>query len=124
MYRKMKNNIFLYFIFVVFWKRRWFQKKKEKCKNNIKTISLIEERNQKEILPMKILVSEEEEIRATNFCGINKVTNKSYIIPQIVFLKNLPKGKSIDISMNFNKIEKIITSLQTIKSQNNDYFED
>ena len=55
---------------------------------------------------MKILVSEEEEIRATNFCGINKVTNKSYIIPQIVFLKNLPKGKSIDISMNFSKIKK------------------
>ena len=73
---------------------------------------------------MTILGSEEEEIRATNFCGINKVTNKSYIIPQIVFLKNLPKGKSIDISMNFSKIEKIITSLQTIKSQNNDYFED
>ena len=66
---------------------------------------------------MKILVSEEEEIRATNFCGINKVTNKPYIIPQIVFLINLHKGKSIDISMNFSKIEKIITSLQTIKLQ-------
>ena len=70
-----------------------FKKKKEKCKNNIKTISLIEERDQKEITPMKILVSEEEEIRATNFCGISKPTNKPYIIPQIVFLKNLPKGK-------------------------------
>ena len=72
---------------------------------------------------MKILVSDEEEIRATNFCGTNKLSNKTYTIPQIVFLKNLPRGKTIDISMNFNKIDKIITSLQNIKSQNNDYFE-
>ena len=88
----------------------------------VQTTALFSEKNKK-IRPIRVIVSEEGEIRSTNFTGINKWSGKAYTSPQLVFLKNTPSKKQIDVSFNFKHVDQIISSLQNIKSQNLEYFE-
>ena len=96
---------------------------KGKDSRNVKTISMMDRKLTKEIIPVKIILDTDNEIRATNFYGTSK-TGKSYIAPQLVFMKATGKQKSVDISVSFNQIDQIITSLKKIREENNQYFDD
>ena len=96
---------------------------KDKESRNVKTISMMDRKLAKEIIPIKIILDTDNEIRATNFYGTSK-SGKSYIAPQLVFMKATGKQKSVDISVAFNQIDQIITSLQKIREENNQYFDD
>ena len=78
--------------------------------------------NEKEIIPIKIELDTDTEIRATNFYGTTK-KGKKYITPQLVFVWAVGCHKSIDISFNIKQIPNIIESLSRIRSENEDYFE-
>ena len=78
--------------------------------------------NEKEIIPIKIELDTDTEIRATNFYGSTK-TGKKYIAPQLVFVRAVGCHKSIDISFNMKQVGQIIESLSRIRSENEDYFE-
>lgn len=79
--------------------------------------------NTKEIIPVKVIIDTDLEISATNFYGTSK-TGKSYVAPQLVFIKALARQKKVDSSFPFGMIDQIISSLQTIHTENNEYFED
>ena len=84
---------------------------------------MVSQKSTKEIIPLKILIDTDNEIRATNFYGQTR-TGRSYVAPQFVFVKATGKQKSIDISFPINQLDQLITSLQTIRDQNEDYFDD
>ena len=91
--------------------------------NDVKTISMPNSKSSKEIIPLKIILDADSEIRSTNFYGTTK-TGRPYITPQLVFCRATGKEKSIDISFPLHQIQPIIDSLTTIKTENSDYFED
>ena len=78
--------------------------------------------NEKEIIPIKIELDTDTEIRATNFYGTTK-TGKKYITPQLVSVRAVGCHKSIDTSFNIKQISQIIESLSRIRSENEDYIE-
>ena len=78
--------------------------------------------NEKEIIPIKIELDTDTEIRACNFYGTTK-TWKKYITPQLVFVRAVGCHKSIDISFNIKQLGQILESLSRIRSENEDYFE-
>ena len=78
--------------------------------------------NEKTIIPIKIELDTDTEIRATNFYGTTK-TGKRYITPQLVFVRAVGCHKSIDISFDIKKLSNIIESLSRIRSENEDYIE-
>ena len=78
--------------------------------------------NEKEIIPIKIELDTDTEIRACNFYGTTK-TGKKYITPQLVFVRAVGCNKSIDISFNIKQLGQILESLARIRSENEDYFE-
>ena len=78
--------------------------------------------NEKEIIPIKIELDTDTEIRATNFYGTTKI-GIIYITPQLVFVRAVGCQKSIDTSFNIKQITKIIWSLSRIQSENEDDFE-
>ena len=84
---------------------------------------MINKKNTKEIIPLKILIDTDNEIRATNFYGTTK-TGRSYVAPQLVFIKATGRQKMVDISFPISMLDQIINSLQTIRSENDEYFED
>ena len=77
---------------------------------------------EREIIPIKIEIDTDTEIRACNFHGTSK-TVKIYIPPQLVFVRAVGCQKSIDISFNIKHMPNIIESLSRILSENEDYFE-
>ena len=98
----------------------------KKIKNNgtdVKTISMTNSKSSKEIIPLKIILDADSEIRSTNFHGTTK-TGKPYITSQLDICRATGKDKGIDISFPLHQIQPIIDSLTTIKTENNDYFED
>ena len=92
-----------------------------KDSRDVKTISMMDKKLTKEITPVKIILDTDNEIRATNFYGTSK-TGKSYIAPQLVFMKATGKQKSVDISVSFNQIDQIMVALKKIREENNQYF--
>ena len=78
--------------------------------------------NEKEIIPIKIELDTDTEIRACNFYGTTK-TGKKYITPQLVFVRAVGCHKSIDISFNIKQLGQILESLSRICSENEDSFE-
>ena len=77
----------------------------------------------KQITPLKILLDDDSEIRATNFHGTTK-TGRNYISPQIVFIRATGRQRSIDISFPIHQLQQIIDGLQTIKNENDEYFDE
>ena len=62
---------------------------------------------EREIIPIKIEIDTDTEIRACNFHGPSK-TGTKYITPQLVFVRAVGRNKSIDISFNIKQIPNII----------------
>ena len=103
-----------------------FEKMLEKIntsEEDVKTINMKSSKMSKEIVPLKILLDADSEIRATNFHGTTK-TGKTYMTPQVVFVRATGRQRSIDISFPMNQLQQIIESLTTIKNENEDYFDE
>ena len=98
-------------------------KRIKKNGNDVKTISMLNNKKAKEITPLQIILDDDSEIRATNFHGTTK-TGKSYVAPQLVFVRAIGKQKSIDISFPIHQLQQILDSLSTIKNENDEYFDD
>lgn len=114
---------FNYYIFQFFGKDDEYdillkQYKGKECR----TITMKNNENEKEIIPIKIELDTDTEIRACNFYGTTK-TGKKYITPQLVFVRAVGCNKSIDISFNIKQLGQILESLARIRSENEDYFE-
>ena len=77
----------------------------------------------KQITPLKILLDDDSEIRATNFHGQSK-TGRTYISPQMVFVRATGRQRSIDISFPIHQIHQIIDALIRIKNENEEYFDE
>ena len=77
----------------------------------------------KEITPLKIILECDSEIRATNFHGTTK-TGRTYITPQVVFVRATGRQRSVDISFPIHQLQQIIDSLTKIRNENDDNFED
>merc|ERR1712148_139046 len=91
--------------------------------DDIKTINMLNSKMSKQITPLKILIHDDSEIRATNFHGATK-TGRSYISPQIVFVRATRRQRSIDISFPMHQLQQIIDGLQRIKNENHEYFDE
>ena len=103
-----------------------FEKMLEKIntsEEDVKIINMKSSKMSKEIVPLKILLDADSEIRATNFHGTTK-TGKTYMTPQVVFVRATGRQRSIDISFPMNQLQQIIESLTTIKNENEDYFDE
>ena len=98
-------------------------KKIKKNGNDVKTISMLNNKKAKKITPLQIILDDDSEIRATNFHGTTK-TGRSYVAPQLVFVRAIGKQKSIDISFPIHQLQQIIDSLTTIRNENDEYFDD
>ena len=90
--------------------------------DDVKTINLLNSRMPKQITPLKILLDDDSEIRATNFHGTTK-TGRTYISPQIVFVRATGRQRSIDISFPIHQIQQIIEALLRIKNEKDRYFD-
>ena len=91
--------------------------------DDVKTINMLNLKMSKQITPLKILLDDDSEIRATNFHGQTK-TGRTYISPQIVFVRATGRQRSIDISFPIHQIHQIIDALLRIKNENDRYFDE
>ena len=64
----------------------------------------------------------DHEIRATNFYG-NTRTGRPYVTSQLVYLNATGKQRIVDISYPFAMLDQIVHNLQTIRNENEEYFE-
>ena len=107
-------------------KNQDFKKMMDKVKgsgDDVKTINMLNSKMSKQLTPLKIILDNGSEIRATNFHGTTK-TGRTYISPQIVFVRATGRQKSIDISFPIHQLQPIIDSLVRIKNENDEYFDD
>ena len=91
--------------------------------SDVKTISMLNSKTSKEITPLKIILDCDSEIRATNFHGTTK-TGRTYITPQVVFVRATGRQRSVDISFPIHQLQQLIDSLTKIRNENDDNFED
>ena len=115
-----------YVFFQFFGKDEDYEKMMKKIKSSggdVKTINMVNSKMSKQVVPLKILLDDDSEIRATNFHGTTK-TGKTYISPQVVFVRATGRQRSIDISFPIHQLQQIIDSLQTIKNENDEYFDE
>ena len=94
----------------------------KKSGSDVKTTSMMNKKNTKEIIPLKIILDTDCEIRATNFYGTTK-TGRSYVAPQIVFTRATGQQMHFDISFPISQLDQIINSLKTIRDENDKYFD-
>ena len=78
-------------------------------RDDVKTINMLNSKMSKQITPLKILLDDDSEIRATNFHGTTK-TGRTYISPQIVFVRATGRQRSIDISFPIHQLQPILDS--------------
>ena len=98
-------------------------KKIKQSGSDVKTISMLNSKTSKEITPLKIILDCDSEIRATNFHGTTK-TGRTYITPQVVFVRATGRQRSVDISFPIHQLEQLIDSLTKIRDENDAYCED
>ena len=91
--------------------------------DDIKTIDMLNSKMSMQITPLKILLDDDSEIRTINFLGQTK-TGRTYISPQIVFVRATGRQRSIDISFPVHQIQQIIDALVRIKNENDQYFDE
>ena len=91
--------------------------------DDVKTINMLNSKMSKQITPLKILLDDDSEIRATPFHGQTK-TGRTYISPQIVFVRATGRQRSIDISFPIHQIHQVTNSLIRIKNENYQYFDE
>ena len=90
--------------------------------DEVKTINMSKQ-STKQINPLKILIDNESEVRATNFHGTSK-NGRTYISPQVIFVRATAKEKYLEISFPFLQLQTIIDALLKIKNENEEYFAD
>lgn len=88
----------------------------------MKTVSLPNKKQSKEIVPIKIILDCDTYVRATSFHVTTK-TGKPYITPQLVFVRATGKQRILIISFPINQLEQILESLTTIRNENDEYFD-
>ena len=98
-------------------------KKIKRSGSDVKTISMLNSKTSKEITPLKIILDCDSEIRATNFHGTTK-TGRTYITPQVVFVRATGRQRSVDISFPIHQLQELIDSLTKIRNENDAYFEE
>ena len=91
--------------------------------DDVKIINRLNSKMSKQITPLKILLDDDSEIGAINFHGQTK-TGRTYISPQIEFVRARGRQKSIDISFPIHQIHQIIDALIRIKNENDQYFDE
>ena len=91
--------------------------------SDVKTISIVNSRTSKEIIPLTIILDCDSEIRATNFHGTTN-TGRTYFAPPVLFARATGRQSSVDISFPIHQLQQIIDSLTKIRNENDDYFED
>merc|ERR1712074_76493 len=107
-------------------KHQDFKKMMDKIKgsgDDVKTINMLNSKMSKQIIPLKILLDDDSEIRATNFYGQTK-TGRTCISPQIVFVRATGRQRSIDISFPIHQFPQILDALIRIKNENDQYFDE
>ena len=120
------DHLFLFYIFQFYGKDGDFEKLMKKIKrsgSDVKTISMLNSKTSKEITPLKIILDCDSEIRATNFHGTTK-TGRTYITPQVVFVRATGRQRSVDISFPIHQLQQLIDSLTKIRNENDAYFEE
>ena len=98
-------------------------KKIKRSGSDVKTISMLNSKTSKEITPLKIILDCDSEIRATNFHGTTQ-TGRTYITPQVVFVRATGRQRSVDISFPIHQLQQLIDSLTKIRNENDAYFEE
>ena len=98
-------------------------KKIKRSGSDVKTISMLNSKTSKEITPLKMILDCDSEIRATNFHGTTK-TGRTYITPQVVFVRATGRQRSVDISFPIHQLQQLIDSLTKIRNENDAYFEE
>ena len=88
-------------------------KKIKRSGSDVKTISMLNSKTSKEITPLKIILDCDSEIRATNFHGTTK-TGRTYISPQIVFVRATGRQRSVNISLPIHHFQQLIDLLTKI----------
>ena len=91
-------------------------------KNDVKIINMFRQ-TKKQIKPLKIILDSDSEVRATNFHGTSK-GGRTYMTPQLVFIRATGKEKSVDISFPIEQLKTIIEALATIQNENDEYFDE
>jgi len=91
--------------------------------DDVKTINMLNSKISKQITPWQILLDDASEIRSSNFHGQTK-TGRTYMSPQIVFVRAIGRQRSIDISFPIHQIYQIIDALIRIKNENDQYFDE
>ena len=91
-------------------------------KHDVKIINMFHQ-TKKQIKPLKIILDSDSEVRATNFHGTSK-GGRTYITPQLVFIRATGKEKSVDISFPIEQLKTIIEALATIQNENDEYFDE
>ena len=98
-------------------------KKIKRSGSDVKTISMLNSKTSKEITPLKIILDCDSKIRAMNFHGTTK-TGRTYITPQVVFVRATGRQRSVDISFPIHQLQQLIDSLTKIRNENDAYFEE
>ena len=91
-------------------------------KHDVKIINMFRQ-TKKQIKPLKIILDSDSEVRATNFHGTSK-GGRTYMTPQLVFIRATGKEKSVDISFPIEQLKTIIEALTTIQNENDEYFDE
>ena len=91
-------------------------------KHDVKIINMFRQ-TKKQIKPLKIILDSDSEVRATNFHGTSK-GGRTYMTPQLVFIRAIEKEKSVDISFPIEQLKTIIEALATIQNENDEYFDE
>ena len=91
-------------------------------KHDVKIINMFRQ-TKKQIKPLKIILDSDSEVRATNFHGTSK-GGRTYMTPQLVFIRATGKEKSVDISFPTEQLKTIIEALATIQNENDEYFDE
>ena len=91
--------------------------------DDVKTINMLNSKMSKQITPLKILLDDDSEIRATNSHGQNK-TGRTYISPQFVVVRATGRQRSIDIGFPIQQIHHITNTLIRIKNENDQCFDE
>ena len=88
----------------------------------VKTINMLISEMSKQITLLKTLLGDDSEISATNFHGAMK-TVRTYITPQIAFVRATGRHRSIDISFLIHHLQPIRDLLVKTKNENDEYFD-
>ena len=91
--------------------------------DDVKTINMLNSKMSRQITPLQILLGDDSEISATNFHGTTK-TGRTHISPQIVFWNATGRERSIGIRFPIHQLQHITDSLQRIKNENEQYFDE